>query len=154
MCLTKLISGRDKNASGVGYMVFSYRGGQYYGIYQNINKARSINKWINEIDYRRNRKKSKILITYNMSKIITYFTGWHIFKRMEDAIRYKDKIDSVCPNCIHVIRKVQYRNVRAVGIKPYVYHKIIEAECIVAKEIFIERKKYAKRRIQRTFKFT
>lgn len=122
MCLNK-VDDTSEIEDGFGYKVFivSIKGAMYHNIMQ-CNKALRMDRWHKAI-------QTPIYSNYHQF----YMSGFHIFKRKKDAMRYlagsgKD----------HVLAKVAYRNATSEGSQHiYGRDKSYYVPCVIASEMKI-----------------
>ena len=123
MCLDT-ITKENLNKSGVGYKVFTLRGGGLYGQMFAPGRQRKINRWENEKKFRSRRSES----TYGKSH---YPYGFHIFKSWRDATQWVGLCGSYAGD---IVIKVKYRKGHTLG------HSLGKQEkfnTIVAKKMLI-----------------
>ena len=130
MCLDKLtdfpVKLNDKG-EGEGYKAFcKYQGEWLSGIYFRRGNRCSYNKWLDEKDYREDKRRK-----YIQSSAIKYPCGWHIFKRKKDADAFQKLIFSKS----FPVKKVRFKGIVTRG-KQYIF---LHGSCpvIVAKYIYI-----------------
>jgi hypothetical protein len=130
MCLETISQGPDPAEEGEGYKVFEIcrPAGTLVSPLKDFTFAR--NKWMSDQN------------DFNITEVVRYRTGFHIFSNREDAEAYSGSI-SVTGYRDFVVEKVKYRNVSAKGLhlrKLYGNDSGRRVPCVVAREIFIPEK--------------
>jgi hypothetical protein len=147
MCLYKPAD-FEASEEAIYYKVFTKtkRGGGSYTSPSYGKENIPTGKWINEKDYREEKKEEIEFLRYETcdtgttqteKSVVSYPIGWHCLLSYKDAKLWREHISGRKRKNRYLIAKVRVRNIVAKGIQLL---DPTELPVIVAKEIYIEPK--------------